>query len=79
MPIQEAHLYMTLRILTEDAFVGHQGNDLYDQDKVVNMEIRVRKQDSLREVMETLARQFKYPVEQLRIWPMTHRTNQTLR
>ena len=30
----EAHLHMTLRILTEDSFAGHQGNDLYDPDKV---------------------------------------------
>ncbi len=30
----EAHLYMTLRVVTEDAFVGHQGNDLYDIDRV---------------------------------------------
>ena len=26
----EAHLYMNIRILVEDDFVGHQGNDLYD-------------------------------------------------
>ena len=30
----EAHLHMTLRVLTEDSFAGHQGNDLYDPDKV---------------------------------------------
>ncbi len=76
---QEAHLYMTIRMLTEDAFVGHQGNDLYDTDKVVYKEMRVKKSDSLREVMECLAAQAKYPVDQMRIWPMTHRTNQTLR
>ncbi len=76
---QEAHLYMTLRILTEDAFVGHQGNDLYEPDKVVYQEMRVRKQSCLKEVMEIIAKQAKQPVEQLRIWPLTHRTNQTLR
>ena len=30
----EAHLYMIIRILVEDDFVGHQGNDLYDPDKL---------------------------------------------
>ncbi len=77
--LQEAHLHMILRILTEDAFLGHQGNDLYDPDRVVYQEMRVRKQDTLREVMEVLARQSNQPVDQLRIWPITHRTNQTLR
>ncbi len=76
---QEAHLYMTLRVLTEDAFAGHQGNDLFDPDRVVFQEMRVRKSDTLREVMEALAKQTKQPVEQLRMWPLTHRTNQTLR
>ena len=29
----ESHLYMTVRILYEDHFYGHQGNDLYETDK----------------------------------------------
>ena len=75
----EAHLYMNIRILVEDDFVGHQGNDLYDPDKVVYKEVRVKKADSLREVIEQLSQQFKYDPEHLRIWPLNHRTNQTLR
>jgi ubiquitin carboxyl-terminal hydrolase 7 len=27
----EAHLFMTVKVLLEDAFYGHQGNDLFDQ------------------------------------------------
>jgi len=95
----EAHLYMTVKILFEDFFQGHQGNDLYDTDRLggggsnngggsgVNsggggfgqQEVRVRKQDSLREVMGQLSTQLKCPPEMMRMWPMTHRTNQTLR
>lgn len=30
----EAHLYMSVHVLTEDNFNGHQGNDLYDTEKV---------------------------------------------
>ena len=44
----ESHLYMTVRILYEDHFYGHQGNDLYETDKVTYQEIRVKKQDPLR-------------------------------
>jgi len=30
----EAHLYMGVHMLTEDNFCGHQGNDLFDTEKV---------------------------------------------
>ncbi len=76
---QEAYLYMTVRILTEDQFVGHQGNDLYDPEKVVYHEFRVRKADTLREMIGQLSEQMKHPPNQMRVWPMNHRTNQTLR
>lgn len=29
----EAHLYMTIQVITEDDFYGYQGNDLYDGDR----------------------------------------------
>ena len=77
----EAHLYMTLRILLEDAFCGHQGNDLYDVEKVAHsyQEVRVKKQDTLKEVLQSLSSQLNVPPQKMRIWPMNHRTNQTLR
>ena len=43
----ESHLYMVVRILYEDNFYGHQGNDLYETDKVTYQEVRVKKQVSL--------------------------------
>ena len=30
----EAHLYMTIQVVTEDQFYGHQGNDLFDFDRI---------------------------------------------
>ena len=30
----EAHLYMNVNVVTEDHFSGHQGNDLFDPDRV---------------------------------------------
>jgi ubiquitin carboxyl-terminal hydrolase 7 len=75
----DAHLYMTLRVLTEDDFAGHQGNDLYDSERVQPREIRVRKEYTLKQVMDVVAAQMKHSVNRLRIWPLSHRTNQTLR
>ena len=53
----ESHLYMTIRILYELQFYGHQGNDLFDTDKVTYQEVLVKKQDSLRDVINILSEQ----------------------
>ncbi|KAF4527554.1 hypothetical protein B566_EDAN016060 [Ephemera danica] len=60
----EAHLYMTVQVLLEDSFDGHQGNDLYDPDKANFRKFRVRKQMTL---------------QQLRPWPFCFRGNKTCR
>ena len=44
----EAHLYMTVKVILEDAFYGHQGHDLYDPETAPYMEFRVRKAATLR-------------------------------
>ncbi|XP_018335217.1 ubiquitin carboxyl-terminal hydrolase 7 isoform X2 [Agrilus planipennis] len=75
----EAHLYMTVNVLLEDAFDGHQGNDLYDPERAVYRVFRIKKTATMSELMEMLADSFKYPPEQLRLWPFSHRSNQTLR
>ena len=75
----EAHLYMTVRVILEDAFFGHQGNDLYDPETAPVHEFRIKKSASLKEFLNTVAEDMKWPVERLRPWPLSHRTNQTLR
>ncbi|KAF4524831.1 hypothetical protein B566_EDAN014313 [Ephemera danica] len=75
----EAHLYMTVQVLLEDSFEGHQGNDLYDPDKANFRQFRVRKQMILHELMDMLADSMKYPLEQLRPWPLSFRSNETCR
>lgn len=75
----ESHLYMVVRILYEDSFYGHQGNDLYEADKVTFQEVRVKKQDTLRDVLKLFAVQTGHATERMRMWPLNHRTNQTLR
>ncbi|XP_054282413.1 ubiquitin carboxyl-terminal hydrolase 7-like isoform X2 [Macrosteles quadrilineatus] len=75
----EAHLYMTVQVLLEDSFCGHQGNDLFDPDRVTYKVFRVKKTSTLQELMDHFADAFKYSVEQLRIWPFGVRSNQTCR
>lgn len=75
----EAHLYMAVNVLLEDSFDGHQGNDLFDCDRVIYRIFRIKKSTTLQELMEHLSEALKYPVEQIRPWPFGYRTNQTYR
>lgn len=75
----EAHLYMSVQVILEDAFLGHQGNDLYDPDKARYHMFRVKKNATLQDFMEQVAESLKYPIEQIRPWPFNLRTNKTNR
>ncbi|GIY89443.1 ubiquitin carboxyl-terminal hydrolase 7 [Caerostris extrusa] len=75
----EAHLYMTVQVVTSDSFCGHQGTDLFDPDKINYRCFKVKKMATLRELLEIVAEQMKYPLEMIRPWPMIYRTNQTCR
>lgn len=66
---------MTVNVLLEDAFIGHQGNDLYDPDKANYKVFRVQKQATVAEFLEMLAENFKYPIKQIRPWPFSARSN----
>ncbi|XP_065302370.2 ubiquitin carboxyl-terminal hydrolase 7 isoform X9 [Dermacentor albipictus] len=75
----EAHLYMGVQVLTEDNFSGHQGNDLYDPDKAHYRNFKVKKLATLRELLELVAEQMGYPLQGIRPWAITYRSNQTSR
>ena len=75
----EAHLFMMVQVLTEDSFYGHQGYDLYDQEKVISRSFKLRKASTLQELLETIAEALNFNVQQLRPWPIGLRTNQTYR
>ncbi|MGH0176027.1 UNVERIFIED_CONTAM: hypothetical protein FKN15_077578 [Acipenser sinensis] len=52
---QEAHLYMQVQIVTEDQFCGHQGNDMYDEEKVKYTVFKVLKNSTLAEFVQNLS------------------------
>lgn len=78
----EAHLHMTINVFTEDSFMGHRGVDLYDVNREASWyktSFKVKKTTTLKEVVETIAEQMKYPPEGIRLWPITLRANDTSR
>ena len=60
-------------------FEGHQGFDLYDQEQVVTINLRIRKLATYQELTELIASTTGYSAEQFRVWPMAGRTNNTMR
>jgi len=76
---KEAHLYMNVQVVTEDYFYGHQNTDLFDLEKANFRNFKVKKTATLKDFMETLSENLKYPVNQLRPWPFQARQNQTYR
>ena len=75
----EAHLLMSIEVIFEDAFFGHQGNDLFDPEIAAITKFRIKKSATLKEFLNTVAKYTRIPVEKLRPWPLLLRTNQTLR
>ncbi|XP_031217985.1 ubiquitin carboxyl-terminal hydrolase 7 isoform X2 [Mastomys coucha] len=76
---QEAHLYMQVQIVAEDQFCGHQGNDMYDEEKVRYTVFKVLKNSSLAEFVQSLSQTMGFPQDQIRLWPMQARSNGTKR
>lgn len=76
---QEAHLYMTVDVVTEDQFAGHQGPDLFDTEKTKPKSFKVLKSKKLLEVLDILAEGLGYPSNQIRPWPLQPRSNGTTR
>ncbi|XP_050394501.1 ubiquitin carboxyl-terminal hydrolase 7 isoform X1 [Patella vulgata] len=75
----EAYLYMNVQVLLEDHFYGHQGNDLFDPEKVNYRIFKVKKSFSVMEFMEMLSENLNFPINQIRLWPFQSRQNQTFR
>lgn len=76
---QEAHLYIQVQIVAEDQFCGHQGNDMYDEEKVKCIVFKVVKNSSLAEFVQNLSQIMECPQDQIRLWPMQARSNGTKR
>ena len=52
---------------------------MFDPEFVTPIEFRIQKASTLREFLTTVSDDMKWPLDRLRPWPLTHRTNQTLR
>ncbi len=77
----EAHLYMQLNLILEKEFYENLGNsDLFDQSKVeATKQLKVKKSSTIEELMKQLSELLNQPPEEIRVWPIMNRYNNTTR
>ncbi|EPS37721.1 hypothetical protein H072_8604 [Dactylellina haptotyla CBS 200.50] len=80
---EEQHLYMLVKVVTNDQFKAHQGFDLASWDYQglpdAPKHHRVLKASTVKTFLNTVASDLKQPPEKLRLWVMVNRQNKTVR
>ncbi|PWN43435.1 putative ubiquitin-specific processing protease 21 [Ceraceosorus guamensis] len=81
---EEQHLYLTVKLITEDTFKGHQGFDLatFEERNLPATELasfRVLKTELFLNFKARLAQQYGMSEESIRLWVLVNRQNKTVR
>ncbi|EPQ30594.1 uncharacterized protein PFL1_02118 [Pseudozyma flocculosa PF-1] len=81
---EEQHLYLTVKLITEDTFRGHQGFDLatFEERNLPATELptfRVLKNELYLNFKSKIAAQYNLPEESIRMWVLVNRQNKTVR
>ena len=70
--------FISVKVILEDAFFGHEDNDLFDPEMRPTHEFRIMKSATLKEFLSTVATGLGLPVERLRPWHLAYK-NKSLR
>lgn len=75
----EANTYMTVNVLLEDYFEGIQTTDLFDLEKNNWPTFKMKKTQTVMELVQTFVDAFRTPAGKMRLWPLSQRNNQITR
>lgn len=75
----EANTYMTVHVLLEEYFEGHHSTDLFEPERVHFRVLKMKKSQTVGELVDELATVMCTRKERLRIWPLIQRHNQITR
>lgn len=75
----ESNTYISIHVLLEEYFEGHQTTDLFDVDKVQYRVFKMKKTQTIQELMATFVEAFKTPADRMRLWPLMSRQNHITR
>jgi len=76
---EEAPNYLTMSVINEEAFYSNNSCDLVTLDSPRFVDFRVKKDSKYEDVIKMLSDSYGYPENQMRIWPLIMRDNNTLR
>ncbi|KAI3493363.1 hypothetical protein L1887_41917 [Cichorium endivia] len=81
---EEQHLYLTVKLITEDTFRGHQGFDLatFEERNLPATDLptfRVLKNELYLNFKSRIAAQYNLPEDLIRMWVLVNRQNKTVR
>lgn len=73
----ESSSYISIHVLLEDYFEGHQNTDLLDLEKVHYRVFKMKKTQTLGDLMLTFNESFSTPLDRMRLWPLAskHRSS----
>lgn len=75
----ESNTFISIHVLLEDYFEGHQTTDLFDLDKVHHRVFKMKKTQTIADLMNTFKEAFCTPIPHMRLWPLASRQNQLSR
>ncbi|KAL3422872.1 ubiquitin carboxyl-terminal hydrolase [Phlyctema vagabunda] len=82
---EEQHLYLNVRVITEDTFQSHGGTDLtvwdqtHDNDPAAARHYRLLKKSTIQDLAATVGKDIQQDPKKLRFWCMVNRQNKTIR
>lgn len=75
----ESNTYISIHVLLEEYFEGHQTTDLFDVDKVHYRVFKLKKTQTIADLMNAFKEAFCTPIQHMRVWPLISRQNQLTR
>lgn len=82
---EEQHLYLGVRVITDDTFQQHGGTDLtvfdylWSEDPAAARDYRLLRKSSVKELAETVGEDIGVDPRRIRFWCMVNRQNKTIR
>lgn len=70
----EAGLYVAIHVILEEYFEGNQGTEIFDLEKVTVRPFKMKKTQTVGELVQTLAQTFGVQENRFRIWPLAQRS-----
>ncbi|XP_055922238.1 ubiquitin carboxyl-terminal hydrolase 7-like [Eupeodes corollae] len=70
----EAGLFVAIHVILEEYFEGNQGTEIFDLEKVTVRAFKLKKTQTVADLVQTLLQAFSVQENRIRIWPLAQRS-----